>query len=188
MKVLSSLGLVILLGCGFADAAIASTSTSTTTIFRTEDKVFFTNLKPKSKVEIAMQRITFRKLVADRCGEVSFNSSTIPALVLVGDRVFNPAKFALDATRVCTRDSPKSDRSYKTSNTKFVIAGLKPLQPHLVRIIKPAKKSLKTNRCGYGAIAITQSLTPFAGSYEDNIYGVNGKKLKDLPIQKPPKC
>ncbi len=184
MKVLRSLGWAVLLWGGFELTAIASQSL----IFRSDDKVFFTNLKPKSKVEIAVQRITFRKLVADRCGEVSFNSNTVPALVLVGDRVFNPAKFALDATRVCTKDSPKSDRSYKASTTKFVIAGLKPLQPHLVRIIKPAKKSLKTNRCGYGAIEITQSLTPFADSYEENIYGVNGKKLKDLPIQKPPKC
>ncbi|AFY73669.1 hypothetical protein Syn7502_01613 [Synechococcus sp. PCC 7502] len=182
MRSLNFLALLLLANLGgINQGAIAA-------IFRTEDKIYITDLKPKAKVEITVQRITFRKLVADSCGEVSFESTTIPALVLVANQIFTPAKFTLESSRVCTKDSVRSDRSYKTSVTRFVLAGLKPLETQLVKIIKSETKTLKTNRCGYGAIPITQSLTPYADSYEDNIYAVNGKKLKDLPERKPPKC
>jgi len=188
VKVLNFLCLLIAMNLGSNQTAAESMPKAiAVNIFRAEDKVYITKLKPKTKVDISLQRITFRKLVADRCGEVSFESSSVPALVLA-EKEFNPAKFTLEATRVCTKDSPKSDRSYKTSNTRFVLAGLKPQQPYLLKIIKPSTKSLSTNKCGYGSIAITQSLTAFASSYEDNIYAVNGKKLKDLPIQKTPTC
>jgi hypothetical protein len=171
-----------------------------TNLFRAADKIFITNQKPKTKIEISLQRITFRKLVADNCGEVSFESTTVPVLVLteasaqtltktlLDTQEFNPSKFVLTPTRICSKNSPKSDRSYKTSNTRFVLAGLNPQHPYLVKIIKPDTRALNINTCGYGAIPITQSLTPFAASYQDNIYAINGKKLKELITQKPPKC
>ncbi len=201
MKVLNFLCLLIIMDWVRSHQIMAEPiPKAIATVFRAEDKVYITNLKPKAKVAISVQRITFRKLVTDRCGEMSFKSSTIPALVLVESQKsaksqklvesqkFIPAKFALEATRVCTKDSPKSDRSYKASNTKFVLAGLKPQRSYLLKIIKPTTKNLTTNKCGYGSIPITQSLTSFASSYEDNIYAINGKKLKDLSVQEPPSC
>jgi hypothetical protein len=182
MEALKLLSLMILIGwSGIVQTAIATT-------FRAEDKVYITNLKPNSKVEINLQRSTFRKLIANICGEVSFESSTVPALVLVANQEFIPAKFALEATRICTKNSPKSDRSYKTSKTKFVVAGLKSQQPYLVQIIKSARKTLNINKCGYSSIPITKTLTAFSSSYADNIYAINGKRLKDMILQKPPKC
>lgn len=207
MKVLNILCLSIAL---FIPMPIAANTSNTSNIFKSNDKIYITKLKPKTKVEISLQRITFRKLVADNCGEISFESITVPVLVLVDQKLadrkqveseklaesqkliesqkFIPAKFTLEATRACTKDSPKSDRSYKVSNTRFVLAGLKSQTPYLIKIIKSAPKNLTTNRCGYGSIPITQSLTSFASSYEDNIYAINGKKLKDLAVQKPLTC
>lgn len=193
MKHLTLLSLGLLAVC-------PSLSVQATNLFKAADKVFITNQKPKTKIEISLQRITFRKFVADNCGEVSFESTSVPVLVLteapaqtltktlLDTKEFNPAKFVLTPTRICSKNSPKSDRSYKTSNTRFVLAGLKPQQPYLIKIIKPDNRALNTNTCGYSSIPITQSLTPFAASYQDNIYAINGKKLKELPTQKPPKC
>jgi hypothetical protein len=189
MKSLIFLSIFGLVGYGVINASAAvAIPKIIPNIFRAEDKVFITNLKPNTKIEIYLQRITFRKLVADICGEISFESSTVPTLVLIEDQEFIPAKFPLEASRICTKRSAKSDRSYKTTSTNFFLAGLKPQQPHLVQIIKSARKNLETNRCGYGSIPITKSLTAFSSSYADNIYSINGKKLKDLKSQNPPKC
>jgi hypothetical protein len=189
MRALNLLSLFVLLSYGGINQTFAKpVPMAIATTFRAEDKVYITNLKPNSKIEIDLQRSTFRKLIADICGEVSFESKTVPSIVLVGNQEFIPAKFALEASRVCTKNSPKSDRSYKTSKTKFVLAGLKPQQPHLVQIMKSARKTVTTNKCGYGSIPVTKNLTPFSSSYADNIYAINGKRLKDMTIQKPPKC
>jgi hypothetical protein len=189
MRALNLLSLFVLLSYGGINQTFAEpVPMAIATTFRAEDKVYITNLKPNSKIEINLQRITYRKLIADICGEVSFESSNVPALVLVGNQELSPNKFALEASRVCTKNSPKSDRSYKTSKTKFVLSGLKSQQPHLVQIMKSARKTIATNKCGYVSIPITKTLTPFSSSYADNIYTINGKRLKDMTIQKPPKC
>lgn len=173
---------VILLMVGFTPSAIASN------MFRADDRVFITNLKPQTKVAVNLQRITFRKIIADDCGEVGFNATAVPDLVIVESREFIPAKFPLEANRICSKGTPVSERSYKVSATRFIIAGLKPKQPYLIRIIRPSKATLNSNRCGYGTITITQSLTPFAGTYADNIYAINGRKLANLPTKSPLIC
>ena len=181
-RVIAILGLLSFSQVSFSKGAIA------TNIFRAENRIFITNLKPQAKVGVSVQRISFRKVIADDCGEVGFNATTVPDLVLVGKQEFIPARFPLEANRLCTRGMPISRRSYKTSNTRFIIAGLQPRQPHLLRIIRPSQTTITTNRCGYGTIAITETLTPFAGSYEVNIYAVNGKKLTTLPTKAALQC
>jgi len=158
--------------------------------WRFEDKVYIGNLKPQAQVKISVEHTTFRKLLANRCGEVSFESKSLPTLIIInGKETLEPAKFLLEPQRKCTKDTPKSSISYKVSPVKFIIAGLEPNKSAFVKIVKPRTKNLSTNKCGVGAIAINKSLTAFANSHEDNIYSINGIKLNNISVLRAaPKC
>jgi hypothetical protein len=164
-----------------AEEAIADT-------FRSENRVYITKLKPSTKVEIPIERITFRKLVADKCGQVKFTSSTMPSFVTINNEEFIPKNLPILPEKICSKKLAKSDASYRTSETEFVLAGMPVNKALRIMIIKPAIKNIKTNKCGIGWMPLPEVLTPFADSYEINLYSINKVKVQSLAKKPKPKC
>lgn len=180
MKLLICLSVIAISGI-IAEEAIADT-------FRSENRVYITKLKPSTKVEIPIERITFRKLVADKCGQIKFTSSTMPSFVTVNNQEFIPKNLPLLPEKICSKRLPKSDASYRTSDTEFVIAGMPVDKALRMMIVKPTTRNIKTNKCGIGWMPLPEVLTPFADSYEINLYSINKVKVQSLAKKPKPKC